>query len=148
MGYHDGTITIPIDFEIKSEKRFSRKKMKKQYKKKCIKNSNGDKRRKECGIDKITGSLKMCRRAVKNGIKPEYVLADSWFGVARFIKGILAIKQHKMNVVCGIKRDKKKYGYNGSQYNLKQIIEILKKNGKSSRSRSKPTWFEMACILS
>jgi hypothetical protein len=135
LGFFDGTSILPVDFALQSEKQLIRKKKEKQYRKKCIKNSNGCKRRKECRIDKVTNALNMIKRAVKNGILASYVLADSWFGIARFIKTIRAIKGGDIHVVCGIKRAKKKYSYKNRQLNLKQMIEILRKSGKPSRCR-------------
>lgn len=65
LGYHDGKNIIPLDFSVHSEKKLKGKKLKEQYKKKCVKNSNGDKRRKECTEQKNTNALAMIRRAVK-----------------------------------------------------------------------------------
>ena len=113
LGYHDGKNILPLDFSIHSEKKLKGKKRKEQYKKKCVKNSNGDKRRKECTEQKNTNGLAMIKRAVKNGFMAKYVLVDSWFSSEDFIKTIRNIKDGVIHVVCAIKRDKRNYEYQG-----------------------------------
>ena len=135
LGYFDGKSISPLDFSIHTEKQLSRKKIKAQYKKECIKNSNGWKRRKECNLSKITNSLNMIKRAVKNGFKAKYVLADSWFTSLGFIKSIREIKDGEMHVIAGIKNDNRKYVYQDESLNCKEIIKKLKANGKEKRCR-------------
>ena len=128
MGYYDGKSIIPIDFSIHKEKALPKSKRKAQFKKKCSKNSNGSKRRKECNIDKITNSLNMIKRAVKNGFKAKYVLNDSWFTSKKYIKTVRSIKDGGMHLVAGIKRDKRKYKYNGLELNGKELLNNLTQN--------------------
>ena len=73
-GFFDGIAITPLDFSIHTEKSLPKKKQKKQFKKECIRNSNGFKRRADSKNDKITGALLLIKRAVKNGFKPKYVL--------------------------------------------------------------------------
>lgn len=135
LGYHDGKNILPLDFSIHSEKKLKGKKRKEQYKKECIKNSNGDKRRKECTTQKNTNGLLMIKRAVKNGFMAKYVLVDSWFSSENFIKTIRDIKDGAIHVICALKRDKRNYEYKGEKVNFKGLISKLKKETKQSRCR-------------
>lgn len=144
LGYHDGKNILPLDFSIHSEKKLKGKKRKEQYKKKCVKNSNGDKRRKECTEQKNTNALAMIKRAVKNGFMAKYVLVDSWFSSEDFIKTIRNIKDGVIHMVCAIKRDKRNYEYQGEKVNFKQLVAKLKKEKKESRCRKWNTrYFEV-----
>lgn len=133
--FFDGKSTTPLDFSTHKERKLGRKQQNKQYKKDCVKNSNGSKRRKECDIDKITNSLAMIKRAIKNGFMAKYVLADSWFTSQKFIQTIRAIKDGLIHVVAGIKNDRRKYSYNGQSINGKELIKTLQKEGKQKRCR-------------
>jgi hypothetical protein len=135
LGYFDGKSFNPLDFSIHTEKLLNRKKRKKQFEKNCAKNSNGYKRRKECKVNKINNALKMIKRAVKNGFMAKYVLADSWFSSKKFIRTIRSIKNGAMHVVCGVRKDKRKYTYKGEKVNAKQLLKILKKESKPKRCR-------------
>lgn len=135
LGYHDGKNLLPLDFSIHSEKKLKGKQRKEQYKKECITNSNGYKRRKECTTQKNTNGLAMIKRAVKNGFMAKYVLTDSWFSSYDFIKTIRDIKDGAIHVVCALKRDKRKYEYQGELFNFKELVAKLKKEKKQSRCR-------------
>lgn len=135
LGYHDGKNILPLDFSIHSEKKLKGKKRKEQYKKECVKNSNGDKRRKECTEKKNTNGLAMIKRAVKNGFMATYVLTDSWFSSEGFIKTVRDIKDGAIHVVCALRRDKRKYKYQNEEVNFKELVSKLKKEKKESRCR-------------
>jgi len=135
LGYFDGTSISPLDFSLHAEKVLNKKKRKKQYKKECLNNSNGSKRRAECKVDKITGALSLIKRAVKNGFKAKYVLVDSWFTSLDFIKDIRKIKDGTMHVVAGIRNDFRKYSYKDESLNAKQLIKKLSAEGNQKRCR-------------
>ena len=54
LGFFDGKTMTPLDFSLHSEKKLKAKYRKEQFKKQCKPGSNGQKRRKECTVDKIT----------------------------------------------------------------------------------------------
>ena len=135
LGFFDGKSISPLDFSIHTEKSLPKKKRKEQFKKECIKNSNGFKRREDSKKDKITGALLLIKRAVKNGFLPKYVLVDSWFTSLAFIKNIRGIKNGAMHLVAGIRNDFRKYGYNGQTLNGKKLIIQLSAEGKQKRCR-------------
>lgn len=135
LALFDGKSAIPLDYSIHTEKLFSLKQRKQQYKKECIRNSNGYKRRKECAIDKITNSLLMLKRAVKNGFMAKYVLADSWFTSKGFIQSVRGIKNGAMHVIGGVRNDKRNYTFEGKSQNAKQLISTLSAAKKQKRCR-------------
>ncbi len=137
LGYFDGKSFTPLDFSIHSEKPLKGKQRKEQYKKQCIPGSPGEKRRKECTVDKITNAIQMVKRAVKHGFVAKYVLADSWFSSKKFIQTIRQMHNQKMHVVCGVRKDKRNYVYKGSQMNAKELHSTLKKEGHEKRCRKR-----------
>ncbi len=144
LGHFDGKSFIPLDFSIHSERALRGKQRKEQYKKHCVPGSSGEKRRKECTVDKITNALAMIKRAVKHGWMAKYVLADSWFSSKEFIQTIRQIKNKEMHVVCGIRKDKRKYSYKGTKLNAQELHATLKKEGKEKRCRKRNTrYFEV-----
>lgn len=137
MGLFDGTSFIPLDCSLHSEKPLKRKDKKKQYKKERNPKSNGAKRKKECEMDKITSALRMLKRAVKHGFRAKYVLVDSWFPSKGIISTVRGIKDGAMHVICAVKRDFRKYSYNGEELNAKELFKVLKKEKKEKRCRKK-----------
>lgn len=139
MGLFDGKSFIPLDFSLHTEKKLKAKQRKEQYQKLRDSRTAGAKREKECSIDKITNAIQMIKRAVKHGFMAKFVLVDSWFGSKGFIKAIREIKNKAMHVICGVRRDKRRYDYNGKQLNAKQLLSMLKQEGKEKRCRKRNT---------
>ncbi|WP_312753941.1 IS4 family transposase [Rummeliibacillus suwonensis] len=144
LGFFDGKTMIPLDFSLHSEKKLKAKYRKEQFQKRCIPCSNGQKRRKECTVDKITNGIRMIKRAVKHGFKAKYVLVDSWFSSKGFIQSMIEIKSQALHIICAVRKDKRNYIYNGSKLNAKQLLSTLKKEGKEKRCRKRNTrYFEV-----
>jgi len=137
LGLFDGKSFSPLDFSLHSEKRLQKKYRREQYKKTRKAQSNGAKRKKECDVDKITNAIRMLKRAVKHGFKANYVLVDSWFPSKDFIRSVRGIKQGMMHVICAVRKDWRKYSYNGENMNAKELLKTLKKEGKEKRSRKR-----------
>ena len=135
LGLFDGKSIIPLDFSIHAEKQLAPNKRRKQFKKLCDARSNGGKRRKECKEKKNKNALIMIKRAIKNGFMARYVLMDSWYSSLEVIKAIREIKNGIIHVVCGIKRDFRKYEYKGYKLNAKEIIVRQRQEGKEKRCR-------------
>jgi hypothetical protein len=139
LGLFDGKSFNPLDFSLHAEKRLKAKQRKKQYQKQCDPRMPGAKRRKECNIDKMTNAIQMIKRAVKHGFQAKYVLVDSWFGSKGFIQSIRQIKDKAMHVICGVRKDKRQYTYNGEKMNAKKLLSTLKHEGKEKRCRKRNT---------
>jgi len=121
LGWFDGTSFVPLDFSIHAEKPLRGKHRKAPYQKVCRPGSPGATRRKECSTDKISQAITMIQRAVKHGVQARYVLADSWFSSQGFIQAIRQTKQ-AMHVVCGVRKDQRKYGYKGTQVDAQGLL--------------------------
>jgi hypothetical protein len=144
LGWFDGTSFLPVDFSIHSEKPLRGKRRKAQYHKDCIPGSPGATRRKECATNKIDQTVAMIKRAVKHGIRVRYVLVDSWFSSKGFIQAVRQIRHQAMHVVCGVRKDKRKYEYQGVAVDAKTLLTQLQKAGKASRCRKLNTrYFEV-----
>ena len=135
LGFFDGTTFIPLDFTTHAEKRLRGRQRREQYRKTSRPGSPGAIRRKECAGDKMTQAIAMVKRAVKHGFQAHYVLADSWFGSKRFIQAIRQIKNGALHVVCGVRKDKRRYLYQGNKVNAQALLAILKKAGNAKRCR-------------
>ena len=144
LGYFDGTSFTPLDFSIHAEKGLRGKQRKEQYKKTCVPGSPGHKRRKECTVDKITQAMTMIKRAVKHGFRAKYVLTDSGFSSKGFIQAMRQIKNQALHVVCGVRKDKRQYTYQGKKLDAKALHATLKKEGNAKRCRKLNTrYFEV-----
>ncbi len=125
LGLFEGTSFMPLDFSIHTEKPISARHRKERYQKACVPGSPGAERRTECSMDKITQANPMIKRAVKHGIKAHDVLADSGFRRKRFIQAIRQIRKQALHVVCGARKDKRKYGYRGAQVDAYESLGLL-----------------------
>jgi hypothetical protein len=144
LGLFDGISFMPLDFSIHSEKALPRKKRKQQFKKECAAKSNGTTRRKEYKTKKNINAIILLKRAIKNGFIAKYVLVDSWFGGKEFIKAVREIKNGAIHVICGIRKDKRNYLYDGCIMNAKQLIMKLRQAGTQKRCRKWNTrYFEV-----
>ena len=139
LGLFDGKSFSPLDFSLHSEKVLNAKYRKQQYQKQRDPKSPGAKRKKECSIDKITNGLQMLKRAVKHGFRAKYVLADSWFSSKAFIMTARSLAGKTMHVICGVRKDKRYYRYNGKDLNAKQLLTVLSKERKEKRCRKRNT---------
>ena len=135
LGFFDGKSFIPLDFTVHTEKKLEDKRAKKQFKKKADPKSPGGKRRKEASATKIQAAVQLVKRAVKNGFITSYVLCDAWFTCEELMAGIRGIKGGAMHIIAGVKNGNQKYGYEGSLFNAKEIIAMLKAKGASHRNR-------------
>jgi len=74
------------------------KEYKNQYKKSRERNTPGYKRKKELDTNKIDMAIKMLKRAVRNGIVPDYVLTDSWFFCHKMLAATLESGVHYISM--------------------------------------------------
>ena len=129
LGIWDGKNFMPLDFSIHNEpgKKGNRGLRAKELKAQYIKNRAADaassERIQEVSEDKIENSIKMVGRAIKKGIKADYVLTDSWFVCERFISRMLAMHLHTI----GLMKTNRKVTIQGKTYMAKHIPEIKRK---------------------
>jgi hypothetical protein len=135
LGYWDSKTFLGLDFSLHKEKGknkkypngLCKKANRKQYKKKRIAESPGQKRELEVYWNKINSAIAMIRRAVANKINFEYVLMDSWFVCEQMILAVIETGAH---IIGMCKMGTAKYHYNDKQRSAKQILDNLKKDRK------------------
>jgi len=142
LGFWDGKNLIPLDFSYHSEKGKNKKRpfgllirqLKQRFSKRRSKTSAGYKRTKELNLDKITNGVAMIKRALKHGFVPDYVLTDSWFSSAYFIKMIRRLKNGIIHFLGMVRLDKRLYDYQGQRLNAKELKTQLKSRMKRARN--------------
>ncbi len=122
IGWSDGSSFLPLDFVM-----LSSQKEKNRFHcitKEISKKSCGYNRRQE-SLKKSTDLLEpMIKRILSNGIKANYILMDSWYGMPRII-----CRLHKhLPVICMVKNTPKiHYGFAGMKLPLIAIYRLIRK---------------------
>ncbi len=106
MGYYNGTSLLPVNFSFHREigknekKKFGLKpsEYKAQFNKKRTSKSHGANRKKELDIKKTDSTVRMIQYAIKNKLKAQYVLTDSWFTCWKVVKAVLDMARTMVNV--------------------------------------------------
>lgn len=137
LGYWDGKSFFSLDFSLHKEKGKNEKKpfglspkqKSKQYSKSRPSGTPGKSREKELLDDKISTAISMIKRAVKQRIKVDYLLMDSWFFCEAFLKLVLSLKT-KVDIVGMVKMAKAKYVYQGKCYTAKELAQLMKQRKK------------------
>lgn len=143
LTYHDGKSLFGLDFSLHGEKGKNKKKpygltpkqLKDRFSKKRVKGDPNKIRHDEYFTSKIDNMIEMVGHAIKQGVRFEYLLADSWFTCNAVIK---FIKSRRVNChfLGMIKMGKTKYGYQGELLTARQILNKLKRTKGIRRSRS------------
>ncbi len=95
-------------------------------------------------MDKITQAITMVKRAVKHGSRAKYVLTDSGFSSKGFIQAMRQIQNQALHVVCGVRKDKRQYTYQGKKLDVKTLYATVKQEGHAKRCRKLHTrYFEV-----
>ena len=124
LGFHNGSTFFPLDGAFHTSSRRPNNKMRN-----IDKRTNGWKRRKETLNKKTDVLVQMADRAFKSGIDASFMLFDSWFAHDDTISRIC---DAGYEVICRLKRNRVKYGYQGKQYTLKQLWQQV--------AKKKTTW--------
>jgi hypothetical protein len=136
----DGISAIPIDFSLhrergkNQEKPFGlrKKELKKQFTKQRETNSPNWHRMQEADASKIDIALQMIERALKGGIRADYLLMDSWFTCWAFVQLIQRHKKRGLHLIAMYKGTKTKFEIAGQLLTHHQIRNHL---GKPIRCR-------------
>jgi len=136
--FFDGVSAIPIDFSLHREGKANKKKqfgLKKkeldnQYTKQRAANSAGARRKTELDSSKIVQVIVMLTQAIRQGLKAEYVLTDSWFFCEQLLRFTLG---KGMDLISGVKMGKFTFHYNGKDYPVKSLLNITKSKAKYCR---------------
>lgn len=138
MGLYDGTMFIPVNFSFHRESGKNKKhkfglkpkNLKKQFNKKRDKKTAGYERKKELDISKIASVAKMIKTAIKNGIKADYVITDSWFTCWELIKVTLGNQMHYLGMFSKVKT---LFLFNNKKLTYKEIRRVNRKKIKRNR---------------
>jgi hypothetical protein len=141
MTFWDGHSLIPVDFSYHCEKGKNKKRpfglkkreLERRFSKERRKGTPGYQRSNELFMDKITNGIAMLKRAVKHGFVPDYVLSDSWFSSAKFIKAVRCLKKGCIHFLGMVKMDKRHYEYQGQKLNAQALKKQLKSKTKRAR---------------
>lgn len=142
LGYFDGKSFFSLDFSLhgekgKNEKKpygLTKKELKKRFSKIRHKDSFGQKRIDEYFTTKIASAVSMIKRAIRQGIRFDYVLCDSWFTCFELIQFIVK-RRIKCHLLSMAKNGTAKYMYAAKEYTSKDIARILVKKGLLKRSK-------------
>ncbi len=153
LGYHDGKSFFGLDFSLHGEKGKNEKKpfgltpkqAKVRFSKKRSNLSAGSQRKWEYFQKKTDNLLSMIRNAIAKGIRFDYLLVDSWFVCDELITFILRLRI-KCHLLGMAKMGKTKYDFNGQSYTAKELVEKLKRNKKTKRSRKLNVWYSFADV--
>jgi hypothetical protein len=124
----DGVTTIPVDFSIHREKGekgdygLTQKERRKQFHKKREAVSPAVKRLKEADGNKLDIALEMIARAWKLRIRPQYVLADSWYLSEKLLRGVLQIGKGALDFLGMAKMGSTKYKVEGRLLDAASLI--------------------------
>lgn len=112
----------------------TKKELKERFLKIRQKDSFGQKRVDEYFTTKISSAITMINGVIRQGIRFDYVLCDSWLTCFELIQFVVkrCIKCHLLSMV---KNGTAKYMYAGKEYTTKDIARILEKKGLLKRSK-------------
>ena len=152
MMYWDGKSSIPLDFSLHNEKGrkperpfgMSKKEIRKQYKRRRIKDSCTANREEELGAGKIQMVLRMFFSAIYRNLRVDYVLVDSWFTCDALIQAVRSVKNKTVHLIGMYKIAKTKFEYQGKSLTHAQINNML---GKPKRCRSLGYQYKQAKVM-
>lgn len=105
----------------------------------------------------------MLNSAVKNGIKPNHVLGDSWFGNRQNIEAVVSLD---MTATFAMQRGNLKYRFQDKMYTLKMLYELIRRRMKTcvanrflthalvvelnlqTDAKSEPRWIKVKLLFS
>jgi hypothetical protein len=144
LGLHDGKSFFGLDFSLHGEKGNEKKQnykpyglTKKQAESRFSKNRNAESAGKQREIEyfksKTEMLIEMLKTTILQGIRFDYLLADSWFCNFELVKFIVS-RRIKCNFLGMLKRGTTKYLFRDKMLNFNQILKILQRS-KMRRNR-------------
>lgn len=131
----DGTSQLMLDFSLHGERGKREDKPQgltpKERKARFSEDHSGqavEERVKEYGMKKTDKAIEMAKHAIKRGIRFDYLLVDSWFTNAAFVK-LVTSRHIKCNLVGMIKMGKTRYQTPYGELTAKEIVKKLHKLG-------------------
>ena len=131
----DKKSTLPLDFCLHAEagqkKNFglNRQQLKSRFSKKRDPKDCTCKRLSELHMEKPKTSLEMIRRAVKNGFRAKYLLADKCFFGKEFIQNVRKIARGAIHIVTLLRNKDTTFAVKGKKRSAKVMISKLERSG-------------------
>jgi len=153
LGYHDGSSFFGLDHSEHGEKGsntkrpygMKKKELKKRYSKKRKKDTCGYCRKEEYFQNKIKQLISMVRNAIKEGIRFDYLLVDSWFTCHEIIQ-FIKTRRIKCHFLGMIKMGKTNYTYKGKSVTSTQLAKSLNRNKKVKYCKKLKCWYSEAIV--
>ncbi|HNX59569.1 MAG TPA: transposase [Spirochaetota bacterium] len=128
LTWSDGVSTAPLDFALLSS--YKKKNRYQEESTTVDKRSCGYRRRTEARTKSTDLLESMVKRAIRAGIKANYILMDSWFAFPSIITKLSA----HLPVICMLKRMKTVfYTWRGQKYTLEGLFQRVPKHSGKSR---------------
>lgn len=121
LGWSDGYSFIPVGFNLLSSAQKSKRYN--EISENIDHRTNGYKVRKESMMHKTEAAILLIQRALKAGIKADYVLMDTWFTTEPMIRSIL---DTGLDVIGMVKQLKQRYNYKGKRYTLHELRKFVR----------------------
>lgn len=129
LNYSDGHSNFMLDFALKFNDNLRVRIH--DFKNKFYHTSHAQKRKEE-GLDsKLVIALNMLKRALKAGVKADYLLVDSWYSKPNFIKDV---KKLKLHVITRIANNNRIWHFKNNYKTLNRTYSILIKTVKRKRA--------------
>jgi len=125
----------------------SKKEKKGQCHKRRERSTSGYGRIKESDTDKIENMLNMLRRAVKRGIKADFVLTDSWFFCYELLYTLHHLAKGQIKLISMAKMGIQKYTLlkNERDYNAKALLKIFERKAQYCK-KLKSHYIKIPCL--
>jgi len=152
LGYNDGTTTQACDFSLHRENSKNNYGLTRRERLKKREDSHNTKhpdfeRIKELDMTKLDSALLMLKRAIRNKFKAKYLLADSWFSSAEFIKNIKKVSKNSVDYLGIGRKDAVRYKVNGVGWTPKQIIERYSRMRTKRNCKYSCEYFIIKCTI-
>ena len=128
--WHNGVVSIPLDFELKIGKARIKHANKSHY----CKGTHTEQRQRMARQKKTKIAESFIRRAIQRGFRFRYLLWDSWYnnsGSLRFVFGTLRSKG--VDLVAMVRRDGQRYLWGNKFMTIK---ELYRKSGKWQQNKA------------
>ncbi len=152
LGYNDGIATQACDFSLHRENPqnnwgLSKRELKKHREGTHEINDPDYQRLNELDVTKFQSTLLMIKRAIRNNFKAKYLLADSWFSCAEFIKNVREISKDKVHYLGIGKKDQSRYEIKGVGWNPKHIIKKYSQKSTLRNKKYNCEYFYVKCEI-
>ncbi len=122
--WHNGVVTIPLDFELKIGKSRIKHANKSHY----HKGTHTEQRQRMAKQKKGKIAESFIRRALQRGFRFRYLLWDSWYNNSSSLRFVFSKLKHRgIDLVAMVKRDAQKYLLGDNYFTVK---ELYRKSGK------------------